>query len=206
MRRNVEESGEESGDAEIVKRVIDGDVNVFGILLKRHKEHVLRIVGRHMEYEMVEETAHEVFVRAYKSLPTFEYKSDFKNWLSVIAVRTCRDYWRKTYRKKELPMSGLSDRHREWLENTLKNTAAGSLGNHGDDPDQNPQEEARELLDWALAKLSADDRMALELVYLEERSAKETAKFTGLSVTNVKVRVFRAKSKLKKILEGLMKG
>ncbi len=206
VRQNVDESIKEAGDAEIVKRVLDGDVNVFAILLKRHKEHVLRIVSRHMEYGMVEETAHEVFVRAYKSLPTFEQKGDFKNWLSVIAVRACRDYWRKAYRNKELPMSGLSDRHRDWLENTV---AGGSLENHGEnhrgDPGHNPQEEAREVLDWALAKLSADDRMVLELVYLEERSAKEAAKLTGLSVANIKVRSFRAKRKLKKLFEGQSK-
>ncbi len=218
VRQNVDEpikvsgaaSGKESGDAEIVKRVLDGDVNAFAILLKRHKELVLRVVSRHMEYDMVEETAHEVFVRAYKSLPTFEQKGDFKNWLSVIAVRACRDYWRKAYRNKEVPMSGLSDSHREWLENTvagasLENHGENRLENHRGDPAHNPRKEAREVLDWALGKLSADDRMVLELVYLEERSAKETAKLTGLSVANVKVRSFRAKRKLKKLLEGLSK-
>ncbi len=58
----------------------------------------------------------------------------------------------------------------------------------------------QEVLEWALGKLSAEDRMVLELVYLEGLSCKEAAKQLGWTLANVKVRSFRSRNKLKKLL------
>ena len=66
------------------------------------------------------------------------------------------------------------------------------------------KQEASELLDWALSKLSAADKMVFELVYLEGRSGKEAADFLGWSVANVKVRSFRCRKKIKKLLSEFM--
>jgi RNA polymerase sigma-70 factor (ECF subfamily) len=62
------------------------------------------------------------------------------------------------------------------------------------------------LLDWALAKLSPEDRMVIELVYLEELSVKEAADLLGWSAANVKVRSFRSRKKLHSLISGLIKG
>ena len=187
-----------TSDADIIRRVIDGDVNSFEYLLKKYQNHVLRIVTKHIPYNEVEEVAQEVFVRAYQALPGFKKQGSFKQWLSAIAVRACYDFWRKRYRSRELPMSDLNEKHREWLENTLSNQSDLSFnkGSH--------TEEARELLDWAMDKLSARDRMVIELVYLEGLSVKEAAGLLGWSVANVKVRSFRSRKKLKKLLTGVI--
>lgn len=185
-------------DIDIIRRVIDGDVNAFESLLIKYKEHVLRIVSRHIPHYQVEETAQNVFVRAYQSLPTFKQKSGFKQWLSGIAVRTCHDFWRKHYRTQEVPMSSLSEKHQDWLEQTISDQSSDSFSEHSS------QKEAKELLDWALEKLSAEDRMVLELVYLEDLSTKEAAKLLGWSTANVKVRSFRSRKKLEKILKEFM--
>jgi RNA polymerase sigma-70 factor (ECF subfamily) len=60
---------------------------------------------------------------------------------------------------------------------------------------------ARELVQWAMARLSADERLILTLLELEERSVREIAALTGWSESNVKVRAFRARGSLKKILQ-----
>jgi len=159
---------------------------------------VLRIVTKHIPYNEVEETAHNVFVRAYQALPGFKEQGSFKQWLSSIAVRTCYDFWRKQYRSRELPMSYLSERHRDWLEKTLSNESDLSFS------EKSRAREAGELLEWALSKLSAKDRMVLELVYLEGFSVKEAADLLALSVSNVKVRSFRSRKKLEKILIALI--
>jgi RNA polymerase sigma-70 factor (ECF subfamily) len=185
-------------DAEIIRRIIDGDVNSFEHLLKRYQDYVLRIVTKHIPSNEVEETAQDVFVRTYQALPNFKEKGSFKQWLSAIAVRTCYDFWRKRYRSRELSMSDLSERHRDWLENTLSNESDTSFSG------KNRAREARELLEWALSKISDKDRMVLELGYLEGLSVKETAKLLGLSISNVKVRSFRSRKKLEKILKGLI--
>ena len=181
-------------DEEIVRQVLDGNINAFESLLKRHSVQVLKIVQRHVPYEDVEETVQEAFVRAYKSLPTFRGESDFSRWLSAIAVRSCYDYWRKAYRSREVPMSTLTERHQEWLEAVLSDDSQQSYDEEG------LQTEARELLDWALAQLSAAERMVIELVYLEGLPVKEAADLLGWSVANVKVRSFRSRKKLEKLL------
>ena len=68
------------------------------------------------------------------------------------------------------------------------------------------RKEAGELLDWALSRLSAENRMVLELLYLEGLSVKEAADLLGWSVANVKVRAFRSRRILEKLLKGIMSG
>jgi RNA polymerase sigma-70 factor (ECF subfamily) len=185
-------------DTEIVRQVIEGDVNAFEILLNRHQELVLKIVKRHMPENEVEETAQDVFVRAYRSLPAFRETSDFSHWLSAIAVRACYDYWRKKYRTKEIPLSDLTDRHQQWLEKVIVAPSEETPAPRG------YRSEASEVLDWALAKLPAEDRMILELVYFEDLSVKEAAGMLGWSVANAKVRSFRARRKLEKTLKRMI--
>jgi RNA polymerase sigma-70 factor (ECF subfamily) len=186
------------GDAEIVRQVLDGNVNAFETLVQRYERLALKIVKKHVPRSEVEDTAQNVFVRAYRSLPTFEGRSEFSQWLSSIAVRVCYDYWRKAYRSREMAMSTLTEKHREWLEEAI------SEGSEQAVHEQGSQKEARELLDWALGKLSAEDRMVLELVYLEGLSVKEAANLLGWSAANIKVRSFRSRKKLEKLLRGVM--
>lgn len=184
-----------SSDTEIVRRVLDGDVNAFESLLIRYKDTVLKIIKKHVPYNDVEETIQNVFLRAYQSLPSFKGESGFRQWLSSIAVKTCYDFWRKTYRSREVPMSVLTEKHQNWLEEVITEQSEQAINEKGS------QNEARELLDWALRRLSAEDRMVMELVYLEGLSGKEAADLLGWSVSNVKVRCFRSRKKLEKILE-----
>jgi RNA polymerase sigma-70 factor (ECF subfamily) len=191
---SVNNSLSKPSDAEIVHRVIEGDINAFESLLVRYKGHVLEVVKKHVPYHEVEETAHDVFVRAYQSLPTFEERSSFKQWLSTIAVRACYDFWRKRYRSREVPMSSLAEEHHEWLEKVVSNRSGQSFA------DRDSQKKAGEVLDWALDRLSPEDRMVLELIYLEGLSGKEAADLLGWSVANVKIRSLRARRKLRNLL------
>lgn len=185
-------------DEDIIRRVIGGDIDAFESILLRYKDHVVDIVRKHVPYHEVEETAHDVFVRAYQSLATFKERSRFEHWLSAIAVRACYDFWRKRYRSRELPMSSLSEEHQKWLEGVMQDRSDRSFD------DRVSQEKAKELLEWALDRLSPEDRMVLELVYLEGRSGRETGDLLGWSVANVKVRSLRARRKLRHLMAGLI--
>ena len=189
-----------SSDMDIVRRVVGGDVNAYEQLLAKYKQYVLQIVARHLPYQFVEETTHDVFVRAYQALPGINSRTAFKAWLATIAIRTCHDFWRKRYRSRELPISSLTEDHQEWLNQVVAADSAQAL------VEQGRQQEARELLEWGLAKLSPDDRMVLELMYFEERSGREAAELLGLSLANVKIRAFRARNRLKKVLRTELKG
>jgi RNA polymerase sigma-70 factor (ECF subfamily) len=184
-----------SSDAEVVRQVLDGNVDAFETVVLRHRGLVLTIVKTHVPEDAVEETAQEAFVRAYRALPTFKGTGAFSQWLSSVAVKTCYDYWRKAYRSREIPISALTEKHSQWLEEVISHRSEEGI------VEGEPQMEAREILDWALGKLSAGDRMVLELVYLEERSVKESAELLGWSKTNVKVRSYRARMKLERVLK-----
>ncbi len=186
----------EYSDAEIIRLVAGGDVNAFEFLLKKYKNHVFRIVKRHVPFQRVEEAAQDVFVRTYQSLHTFKGKSGFKHWLSAIATRTCYDFWRREYKSREIPMSALSDAQQDWIEGVMADASIQSIAERG------RQKEAREILDWALDRLSAENRMVIELVYLQGLSGGEAARLLGWSVANVKVRCHRSRKKLQKLLAG----
>ena len=194
----MEKESDTHSDTDIIHRVIQGDVNAFEVLLKRYQTHVLTIVKRHVPAGQVEETAQEVFIRAYQGLPGIRATDRFKQWISAIAVRSCYDYWRKQYRSREIPMTELTRDHRQWV--------ADVLTEHADHLSQENrrQKESAELLDWALGKLSASERMVFELMYVEELSVKETASLLGWSVANIKVRAFRCRKKMKKVISELM--
>lgn len=156
----------------------------------------MRIVSRHVPYDQTEEIAHDAFIRAYQSLATFRGEDNFRHWLASIAVRTCYDFWRERYRSKEVPMSSLTEQHQQWLENVISDRSDRAFGDYGS------RKEAREVLDWALAKLSAEDRMVLEMVYLEGLTVREAAELLGWTTANVKVRSLRSRRKLEKLLSG----
>jgi len=162
--------------------------------MKKYDEHVMKIVKKYVPYDRIEEIAHDVFVRVYKALPGFNRTGSFKGWLSVVAVRTCYDFWRKQYASREMPVIDLSKKQKNRLEK-----AAAELSNESH-REKRFRREIRELLDQALDKLSAADRMVLELVYLEGCSIKKTAKLLGWSAANVKVRSYRARKKIHKLL------
>jgi len=147
----------------------------------------------------VEETAQVAIVRVYRSLSSYRGKgSGFKAWLSTVTIRTCYDYWRKAYRSKEVTISALTDDHKRWIEKVVAEESTQGLR------EKAASDEAREVLDWGLSHLPPEDRMVLELVHFEERSGREVAKLLGWTTTIVKVRAFRARRKLEKILHDLI--
>jgi RNA polymerase sigma-70 factor, ECF subfamily len=196
---SVEDKSQNPIDAEIVRQIVDGDVNAFERLAVKYQGLMLSIVTKHVPFDQVEDTMQDVFLRAYRSLPKFRSDGEFKSWLSVIAVRTCYDYWREHYKSQEVPMSSLTEQHQAWIEAAMSDESSRSFY------EMNPGKEARELLDLALSALSPADKMVLELVYLEGRSVKEAAGLMGWSAANVKVRLFRSRRKLKNFCEAAVK-
>ncbi len=184
-------------DDVLVERVLNGNPDAFEGIIARHQAHVLRIIKKHLPPDGVEEIAQETFIRAYRSLPSFKGKGALKGWLSSIAVRTCYDFWRKRYRSPERVMSSLSEEGRRHVETVLADRSGEAFR------EADRRKEAEALLDWALDRLSPADRMVLELVYLEGKPVKEAAALLGWSVANVKVRSFRARKKLHKLLTNL---
>ncbi len=141
----------------------------------------------------------DVFIRVFRSLESFKGPTGFRHWVAKIAVRTCYDFWRKEYRNREIPMSAMTDRHEEWMDRVTSDAAGATFDA------MCRKKEAKEVLDQALSLLSAEDRMVMELVYLEGLTGKEAAELMGWSVANVKIRSYRCRSKLRKLLMKALK-
>ncbi|HKI81883.1 MAG TPA: RNA polymerase sigma factor [Pseudodesulfovibrio sp.] len=182
-------------DAEVIERILDGDRDAFAFLLKRHEDHVSRLVAAHVPAGQAAEVAHEAFIRAYKGLPGYRPIKPFRNWLTIVTLRCCKDYWRRAYRNKEAPVCDLSEDGQRWLDTALAAASTEEFETLA------RRRELGEILETVLAMLSPLDRMILTLCYLEERSTRETAEMLGISVPNVKVRAFRARRKLKGFLK-----
>lgn len=187
----------QTSDDLIVARVLEGRTDAFETLVARYENYVFGLVKKHVPSPDVEDSAQEAFIRAYRSLSTYKGKGKgFKAWLASIAIRTCYDYWRRAYRTREEPISRLTSEleHEKWFDSILAESSIRILEEKG------AAEQARELLEEGLARLSAEDRMVVELVYLEGLSGREAAELLGWSTTNVKVRCFRARKKLESFL------
>ena len=180
-------------DSELVRRITEGDSERFAELIQRHQRHVGRIVGRRVPADRVPEIVHDVFVRAYVSLTQFSDSVPFEHWLAGIAVRTCYDFWREKSRG-DMPVSALTDDHQRWIEQTLSAQSDRQF------QEQTAKREAAEVLEWALGKLSPEQRAVLTLVHLDGYSIRETAELLGWSAINVKVRAHRARRALHALL------
>lgn len=185
-------------DATLISAVVGGRRDAFSQLLDRYKRYVFTIVSGLVPREVVEDLAHDTFVEAYRSLGRFDGRIPFRKWLAGIATHRCYDYWRQQYRSREVPVSALSDDHRHWLEEVLAAPA------HDFHTQAVQRQEARDVLQWALTGLSAEDRMVLSLVHLEGYSVKEASELLGWSVISVKVRAHRVRSKLRKRISALL--
>lgn len=186
-------AGEE--DDQTIRRIHGGDVNAFELLVRRYGERVNKAVARHVPRDQREEVVQDTWVRAFRSLDGFQPGTRFGDWLSGIAVRASYDFWRQHYRRREVPESTLGESHREWIE------AVGAERSAEEFRTQVRRQEASEVLKYALAQVSAEDRMVVSLVHLEGLSAREAAQQLGLSVVNVKVRAHRSRRRMRLALE-----
>jgi RNA polymerase sigma-70 factor (ECF subfamily) len=182
------------GDSDVIREVLGGNVNAFEQLVARYQDTVCAIVTKKVPREDIEEVAHEVFVRAYRSLGTFRAKTPFKNWLAGIAVRCCCDFWRQRYRNRETPADPLAEDGKEWVRGLLVDGFAQSSG------DAARSGQALRVLRRAMERLSAEDRMVVTLIHLEEYTTSEAAELLRWSVAKVKIRAYRARKKLRKAL------
>lgn len=179
----------------IIARILAGEIDAYEQLMRRHESYVARLVSAHVPGERVAEVTHEAFVRAYKSLSGYSPTAPFRNWLTTIALRSCHDFWRAHYRRREAPASALSEDGQRFIETALATRSREEFER------MTRQAEARQALELVLGRLKPLDRMILVLTYLEGRTVSETAAMLGISVPNVKVRSFRAKRKLKGFLK-----
>jgi RNA polymerase sigma factor (sigma-70 family) len=176
-------------DTEIIQQVLRGQQNAFAGLVLRYQNYVFTLVLRFSSNrEDAEELAQDVFVKAYRSLADFRGDAKFSTWLYSIARSTCLSF----LRKKNLPVSSLEQERngRRWeekLASAVSNTAE--------------QKSRKQWVAEAIALLSPDDAQVLTLFYQAEQSLEEIGRILGQEPNTVKVRLYRARQRLKEKMQ-----
>ncbi len=174
------------GDHALVRATLAGDDSAFAEIMRRHKGRVFGTCSRFArDAHQLDDLCQEVFLRAWRRLRTFRGDAPFEHWLARLTVTACYDFLRRE--KRHRGHVELDDSPLEFRDTNVD--AAIAAGR------------ARDLLDWAMRKLSAEEKLVLTLLELEERNVRDIAALTGWSESNVKVRAFRARAKLREIIE-----
>jgi RNA polymerase sigma-70 factor, ECF subfamily len=181
---------ERADEKALLQRIRDGALDEFAEIIQRYQPRVFAILSRYeRDAQLVQDLAQETFLKAWRALHQFDDRAPFEHWLSRITVRVAIDHIRAR-RDREVRFSDLGDDAMDWLENI--NPSAG--------PEPRA---AQEILALAMRKLSAEDRLLLTLLEIEEYTVKEICARTGWTSIVVRVRAFRARAKLKQMLEEL---
>jgi RNA polymerase sigma-70 factor, ECF subfamily len=178
-------------DNHYIDRVLNGDSGAYSMLVAKHKNLVFSIILKIVNSrEDAEEVAQDCFIKVYQSLRTFERKSKFSTWLYRIAYNAAIS---KT-RKKKMEFVPMDD---YVINNHAEEDVSKGIG------DLDPGDQ-KAMIDRAMSKLSDDDNLLITLFYKAENSIEDISNITGLSVSNVKVRLHRIRKKLHAELAGMM--
>lgn len=175
-------------DEHLINKVIKGENNAYAILVDRYKHMVFTLALRILKNrEDAEEIAQDTFLKAYLALKDFKGDSKFSTWLYKIAYYRSLDYLKKNKRQVETTSIDISEEY---------NIAAMD-----DALDGLEAKERKELIKHAIQKLPADDSVIITLYYFETLSLNEISKVMEIPANTIKVRLFRGRKRLAKILE-----
>jgi RNA polymerase sigma-70 factor (ECF subfamily) len=184
----------ERPEAELIAAVLQGDAASFEPIVQKYSPRVFATARRYARRESeVEDIVQEVWLKAFNKLSSFRGDAPFEHWLMRLAVRTCYDFLRGHQRNRESSFTDLTEPESDWLERFV---AAPESASEGADA-------ARQLVARLLEQMSPAGRLIITLLEIEDRSVKEIAELTGWSVPLVKVRAFRARAEMKKLLARL---
>ncbi|MFZ6010312.1 MAG: RNA polymerase sigma factor [Bacteroidota bacterium] len=173
-------------DASIVDAVKAGDDAAYTFLVEKYKTLVFSIIRKVItEIVLAEEIAQDVFVIAFKKLDRLKQSDKFKPWLCRIALNTALNQHQK---KKPVHIS--FEHWNENIDEAIVNETLEAMENT----------HRSETVKRALEVLQPDDRILLELFYLEEMSVAEISEITSISVASIKVKLHRIRKKLYAII------
>ena len=171
-------------DTEIIRQVLEGDIESFRLVLERYEMPIIRMIRNITgNKECCEDIAQDVFLAAYKKLVSFDPAlSSFSTWLFTIA----RNKGINSLKKKRIP--SMNEPPQE------VDTANPS--------DNMAQKEFFDQLEQVLQRLPVKQKTAFVLAEFEELPYEQIAQIEGVRIGTVKSRINRAKKKLKSALIG----
>src|ERR1700744_1198635 len=179
-------------DIELIDRTLAGDQSAYAELIKRHQRFVFTLAQRFAKNrEDAEEIAQDCFVKAYRSLSNFQKQSKFSTWLYSIVYTTAMS----SLRKKRVETASIDDE-----ESGLQ---IESIGDY--EPNSVENKSRSFYLNQAIGQLLPDDAAIITLFYKGEQSLEEIGQALNMESNTVKVKLFRARQRLKERLERNLK-
>lgn len=176
-------------DNVVVNRVLDGEKELFEILVRRYNQTLYRAVRSYLKSEKdIEDTMQDAYLKAFRKLHQFKNDAAFSTWLVRIGINEALQRIRKQSRVQSVKIAQ--------TENDTFQPESRQM-----DPEQKTiQNETRLLLEKAVDRLPEKYRVVYVLREVEKMDHKSIAKCLALSNSNVKVRFHRSKEMLKEIL------
>jgi RNA polymerase sigma-70 factor (ECF subfamily) len=176
-----------------LRRIAGGDEAATRELLRHFYPFVLKLVRAHLPRRMNEEDLVQMtFIKIFQNLGQYRGKVPLAHWISRVTVNTCFNALRAEKRRPEWRLADFDEETSEAIERLAQVEP--------DVASPDDAREAREIIERLLAQLSPDDRLLITLLHLEERSVPEIRALTGWSAGVIKVRAFRARARMKKLL------
>jgi RNA polymerase sigma factor (sigma-70 family) len=175
-------------DVYYIGQVLEGKINAFSYLVDNHKDKAFNLAFRICgNREEAEEVAQDAFLKAYRSLKDFRKKSSFATWLYRIVYNTAISLVR-TRKNRVLSVEEFPADAVDFLGfSTTEEEAVDDYRNS--------------LINFALQKISEEERGLVTLYYYNELDTEELSKITGISRSNIKVKLFRARQKMVEIIK-----
>jgi RNA polymerase sigma-70 factor (ECF subfamily) len=179
----------------LVRKVLEGDGEAYRVLVERYQERIYFLCfGFVRNKEDATDLAQEAFVKAYKNLPRFEFRSKFYSWLARIASNLCIDWLRrKKVRKSE-----------EFDESVASKDSSGvlSMAHYKNDPGRSVRNaQLRVKLAEAIEALPEQQRQAIVLREIDGLAYRDIAEIMGIPEGTVMSRLYYARKKLQQALE-----
>jgi RNA polymerase sigma-70 factor (ECF subfamily) len=174
-----------------IRKVLSGDSSAFGYFVDTYQDMAITIAYRVCgNMQDAEDIVQNAFVRTFHNLHTFKFESKFSTWFYRIVYNTAI-----TETKNPVHPVQYVDYNQMDMQDTYSDL---------DTIRQMEEKERIELVNEALGKMSKEANVLLSLFYLEEQSVKDVSKITGLTESNVKVKLHRARKQLAGMLTQLM--
>lgn len=182
-------------DYALIRSVLAGEKDAYGLLVARHSQSVFRVAFRITENEAdADEVVQETFLRGYRKLEDFDARSNFRTWIYRIAMNCALDVLNKRKGRTTVLIAEEYDGEQATVQ--VADRTAG--------PDRlllSQEMEARRQA--AMERLTPAERVAFVMRHMEDRSTEEIAGALGMTTNSAKQAVFRAVQKLRQSLAPL---
>ena len=176
-------------DNELISKVLSGDQQAYGSLVNRYQNYVFTLALRFTKNrEDAEEVSQDIFIKAYRALADFRGASKFSTWLYTIVNTTCITF----LRKKRLEIHSLDN---EKVFEVADSMDSGMRANLVE------QKSRVSMVTNAIKMLNTDDAEVITLFYKGEQTLEEIAQILGIEANTAKVRLHRARTRLKEKME-----